>query len=376
MGKDLKGKELGVGISQRKDGLYTARITDNTGKRRQKYFKKLQECRKWIADEDFRLKHSNAYMPGDMTVDAWFEYWRENIIKNNVRPNTIRNYNERYEQNVKKYIGDMILSDVKPMHCQLVLDKMAKKYSQSTINQTRITMSLLFRSAFDNEIISTNPLKGNIKSISKKEQKKIRVLTIEEQKKFLLCSSESCDYNQYAFILQTGLRAGEMIGLKWSDVDFKSKVLRVNRTMERRNSGGEWAVGEPKSKSGKRCVPLTGEAIKILHRQKEQNKKLKVIPMEYLEFIFLNSEGTPSTNSAYDTRLARLCKRNGLEHFSMHTLRHTFATRCIENGMKPKTLQMILGHSKISMTMDLYVHVTEDEKKREMELIESMLKLG
>lgn len=376
MGKDLKGKELGVGISQRKDGLYTARITDNTGKRRQKYFKKLQECRKWIADEEFRLKHSNVCIPGDMTVDSWFEYWIENIIKSNVRPNTIRNYRERYERNIKKYIGEMILSDVKPMHCQLVLDKMVKNYSQSTINQARITMSLLFRSAYDNEIISSNPLKGNVKSVSKKEQKKIRVLTIEEQKKFLLCASESCDYNQYAFILQTGLRTGEMTGLKWSDVDFKNRVLHVNRTMECRKSGGEWTIGEPKSKSGKRCVPLTGESIEILYRQKAQNKNLKVIPMEYSEFIFLNNEGMPVANSAYDTRLARLCKRNGIEHFSMHTFRHTFATRCIENGMKPKTLQMILGHSKISMTMDLYVHVTEDEKKKEMELIEGMLKLG
>lgn len=85
MGKDLKGKELGVGISQRKDGLYTGRFTDGLGKRHQKYFKKLQECRKWIADEQFRAKHSNVYMPSDMTVDAWFQYWVENIIKNNVR---------------------------------------------------------------------------------------------------------------------------------------------------------------------------------------------------------------------------------------------------------------------------------------------------
>lgn len=376
MGKDLKGKELGVGISQRKDGLYTARITDNTGKRIQKYFKKLQECRKWIADEEFRLKHSNIYMPEDMTVDAWFEYWKENIIKNNVRPNTIRNYNERYEHNIKKYIGEMILSDVKPMHCQLVLDKMASNYRQSTIDQARTTMRLLFRSALDNDIITSNPIKKNIKSVSRKEAKKIRVLTVEEHKKFLLCASESCDYNQYAFILQTGLRTGEMTGLKWSDVDFKNKVLRVNRTMECRKSGGEWTIGNPKSKNGKRHIPLTSEAIKILKRQKDKNKKSKVVSMKYSEFIFLNFKGEPTMNSAYDTRLARLCKRNGIEHFSMHTLRHTFATRCIENGMKPKTLQMILGHSKISMTMDLYVHVTEDEKKKEMELIEGMLKFG
>jgi integrase len=376
MGKDLKGKELGVGISQRKDGLYTARITDNTGKRRQKYFKKLQECRKWIADEDFRLKHNNVCMPGDMTVDAWFRYWIEHIKGNNIRPNTIRNYTERYEKNIKKYIGDMVLSDVKPMHCQLVLDKMAKDYRQSTIEQTRITLGVLFRSAVDNDIISNHPLKDNVRSISKKESKKMRVLTIEEQKKFLKCSEKSSNFNQFCFILQTGLRTGEMIGLKWSDLDLKNRLLHVNRTMEYRHSVGEWRVGEPKSKSGKRCIPLTGEAVDILLRQKKKNSKLKVVSLEHSEFVFLNRNGEPTKNSAYDTCLQKLCEKNDIEHFSMHTLRHTFATRCIESGMKPKTLQMILGHANIGITMNLYVHITDDEKKKEMEMIESMLKMG
>lgn len=376
MGKDLKGKELGVGISQRKDGLYTARITDNTGKRRQKYFKKLQECRKWIADEEFRMKHSNSLVPSDMTVDAWFRYWIDHIKGNNIRPNTIRNYTERYEKNIKKYIGDMVLSDVKPMHCQLVLDKMVKDYRQSTIEQTRITLGVLFRSALDNDIILSHPLKDNVRSISKKESKKMRVLTIEEQKKFLKCSEKSSNFNQFSFILQTGLRTGEMIGLKWSDVDLKNRMLHVNRTMEYRHSVGEWRVGEPKSKSGKRCIPLTGEAVDILQKQKKKNSKLKVVSLEYSEFVFLNRNGEPTKNSAYDTCLQKLCEKNEIEHFSMHTLRHTFATRCIESGMKPKTLQMILGHANIGITMNLYVHITDDEKKKEMEMIERMLKMG
>ena len=102
MGKDLKGKELGVGICQRKDGLYTARFTGKDGKRRQKYFKKLQECRKWIADAQFEDGHGDINASGDMTVDAWFEYWITEIKAKTVRWSTLSSYKDRYNKNIKE----------------------------------------------------------------------------------------------------------------------------------------------------------------------------------------------------------------------------------------------------------------------------------
>ena len=91
--------------------------------------------------------------------------------------------------------------------------------------------------------------------------------------------------------------------------------------------------------------------------------------------VFLCKDGKPAKNKAYDSRLYYYCDKAGIKRFSMHVLRHTFATRCIESGMRPKTLQMILGHSDIGITMNLYVHVTDNEKLKEMELVEKMLKL-
>ena len=140
MGKDLKGKELGVGISQRKDGLYTARFTGKDGKRKQKYFKKLQECRKWIADVQFEDEHGNVLRVENPTVDAWFNYWIENIKGQTIRDNTKRNYLERYEKNIKPVIGNMFIKDVKPLHCQNVLLEMSKSYSNSMIDYCRIAM--------------------------------------------------------------------------------------------------------------------------------------------------------------------------------------------------------------------------------------------
>lgn len=376
MGKDLKGKELGVGISQRKDGLYTGRfVSKTTRKSVQKYFVKLKDCKRWIAEARYEDEHGNINASKDMTVSAWFEYWIENIKGNSIKPNTIRNYKERYKYNIKDCIGNMLLSEVKPMHCQHVLNQMQDRYKSSTIYQTRITLFTMFSDAVENEIMIKNPVTKAIKHNIGKEPKKVRALTIEEQKKFLEISKGTSNYNQYAFLLQTGLRTGELVGLKWSDIDFDKKTVYIQRSMEYRYSVGEWRIGEPKSKSGYRNIPLTNEAINILKDQKEKLKALKTINMQFADFIFLSQKGEPKKNSAYDTALFKLCDKAKIDRFSMHVLRHTFATRCIEGGMRPKTLQMILGHSNVGITMNLYVHVTEEEKLKEVEKIEKVLKI-
>ena len=117
------------------------------------------------------------------------------------------------------------------------------------------------------------------------------------------------------------------------------------------------------------------EAIRILKAQKEKNSKIKVIAMEWVDQVFLCRKGEPVKNSTYDTALFKLCDKVGIKRFSMHILRHTFAIRCIEAGMMPKTLQKILGHSNIGITMNLYVHITEDGKHKEIELVAGALKV-
>ena len=113
MGKDLKGKEIGAGIVQQPNGTYFARFVDKFGKRRTKRSKKLQEVKQWLADATYIDQHSDLDQATDMLVDAWFDYWI-GIKKQTVRPNTVRNYSERYERNIKGVIGNKLLTDVKP----------------------------------------------------------------------------------------------------------------------------------------------------------------------------------------------------------------------------------------------------------------------
>jgi len=121
MGKDLKGKECGPGICQRKDKKYAARFLNQRGIRKEKHFKTLPEARNWLAEAKYEDMHGLASAGSDMTVDEWFNYWMENLICD-LAPNTKRNYRERYEHNIQPVIGRMKLADVKPMHCKIVLN--------------------------------------------------------------------------------------------------------------------------------------------------------------------------------------------------------------------------------------------------------------
>lgn len=376
MGKDLRGKELGEGIYQQPNGTYCARFVDKFGKRKSKRSKKLQEVRQWIADATYIDEHSDIEQATNMLVDVWFDYWID-IKKKTVRPNTVRNYSERYYQNIQKVIGKKLLSEVKPIHCQKIFTNMAEEgYRTSTIYQTRISLFNMFEFAKENDVIINNPCKKSVKSDMGKPSEKKEALSIEVQKRFLEYAEGQSYESQFRFVLQTGLRTGELVGLKWEDIDFENKTLKVQRSMEYRYSVGVWRVGEPKSKSGYRTIPLTDEAIRILKEQKEKNKKIKVISKEWAEQVFLCRKGEPIKNSTYDTALFKICDKAEIKRFSMHVLRHTFATRCIEGGMMPKTLQKILGHSNIGITMNLYVHITEEEKQREIDLVACALNVG
>ena len=376
MGRNLKGKELGEGIYQQANGTYCARFIDRFGKRKSKRSKKLQEVRQWLADATYINEHSDIEQATNMMVDAWFEYWID-VKKKTVRPNTVRNYTERYNKNIQKIIGRKILTEVNPIHCQKIFTDMAEEgYKTSTIYQTRIALFNMLEFAKENEVILSNPCKKSVKSDMGKPSQKKEALTIDIQKKFIEYAKGQSYENQFRFILQTGLRTGELVGLKWEDIDFSKKAIRIQRSMEYRYSVGEWRIGEPKSKAGYRTIPLTDETIRILTEQKEKNKNIKKIQEEWYEFIFLSRKGEPVKNSAYDTALFKICDKAKINRFSMHVLRHTFATRCIEGGMMPKTLQKILGHSNIGITMNLYVHITEDEKQKEIDKVSCVLNVG
>lgn len=399
MAKNKNGKELGKGISQRKDGRYSARFVTQGGKRVEKYFHSLHEARNWLlqakaqevvnADSvslpEDAVEEAEAPLSPATTVDDWFDFCQTTLWAD-LAPNTRRNRQERYDFNIKPLIGHLSLENVKPLHCISILNGMEKPYNKqgkvyagSTIRQTYIVLGIMFRAAVDNGFLLRHPMDGISFKKPVRAVDDIRFLSVEEQKRFLAAADASHNSRQYRLLLETGLRTGELVGLTFGDIDFVNRTLTVNRSLEYRHSAGEWRAGPPKSMAGYRTIHLTQTAMDILTQLKEEQPYRKEAPeleqilpykdkrannIRYLhmkDLVFINFRtGMPTKNSAYDTHLYKLCEKAGIRPFCMHALRHTFATRCIEYGIRPKVLQQILGHSSLKTTMDRYVHNTED----------------
>ena len=361
LGKDLKGKDLGKGLTQRKsDKRYVANYSRRDGTRAMRTFVELKDARQWLNDTRHDDAHGAVIVSEGMTVNEWYEQWQEQRGKI-VRPNTIRNYRERYQSDIKPVIGRMRMMDVKPIHCQKVLNDMATSgYSEGTIKQTLLTMVTMFYAAYENDVIRKSPVtKSGVKMPPATERKPIDFFTIEEEKRFIEVAKDYSYYEQFRLILETGLRTGELIGLEWKQVDLEKRVLRVEKTLEFRYDTQKWRWGPPKTRHGIREVPLTKTAYDILKDIRDRGGYAKDnTPDEFRDLVFLNRTGYPTKNSTYDAALQKRCEQAGVKRLSMHDLRHTMATRFCENSTNYKFLSRMLGHSSIKITVDTYVHQT------------------
>ena len=339
-----------MGITVKPNGKYLARVRVGGGKRESKVFDSKRDALNWIESR----KNGDTVI-FDMSVDKWFNYWIENLMSD-IRINTKLSYKSKYNTWIGPIIGRCNVRDVKPFHCMEVLNNMkAKDLKPGSIDQTRIVMHEMFSYAVENGLISTNPVTKSVKVSSKIVKfQDTRCLTLQEQEEFLKEAKGRRHYEAFAFILQTGLRYGELTGLQWSDVDIEHRVMHIQRSACYIEDHGEFVIGPPKTSNGYRDIYLTDEAIRIL----EGLSKTSI-------YVFARN-GKPVKRANYNMQLKRIAEKLQIEPFSIHKLRHTFATRCIESGMKPKTLQKILGHSDITVTLNYYVHISDNEMMLEM----------
>ncbi len=274
----------------------------------EKYFDTLHQARDWLDIAKYEYSHNRVLAPfymvaddivqndarlpafSEMTVNEWYDFWMKNIIPD-LAWNTRRNYRERYEFNVKPVIGDLKITEVRPLHCKKVLLDMEEDYAGSTIRQTYIQMGTMFKAALINGVISKHPMDGVKTTKAVRSKSDINYLTIREKGKFIEIAKRSRNYDQYVLLLETGIRPSELIGLTWDDIDYDNRTLSVNKHLEYRYSRKTWEVGSPKTLAGYRVIPLTECAYGILRKLYNALKNRYESP-DLDQLLFLRIEET------------------------------------------------------------------------------------
>lgn len=389
MGKDLKGKELGEGITQRRNETYHARFVDRFGKRQSFYSKDKREVKELLNKALYEDKMCINVVDTNITLDAWYQQWLEIHKYKVIRENTKRQYVQIYKKHIKPTLGKTKLRDITQLQVKGLLKKLDKKgYQFETQNKVRILLLDMFNKAMIDHYALENPAKG-IRLI-RDEKKDVRVLSPEEQTEFFDCCRGTFYDNLFTVAISTGLRPGELCALRWEDIDFKKKEISVTRTLLYQKFEGDtkktFHIDPPKTKSSVRKIPINKQCETALKKQKMQYNvimsKASAKPIEgYENLLFTTKFGTPINAQIFCDAIKvivnqiNLC-RDELEQFELfsgHCFRHSFATRCFEAGIQPKTVQMYLGHASLKMTMDLYTHVLDDHKQEEMVKLENAL---
>ena len=369
MAVDKNGKPLPPGIRQRANGKYEGRVKVDY-QSYSVYGDTITEVKKKMTELRYKLEHGAFVASSKITVEEWFKTWMEQYKENQVKVGTVIIYNNCFNRYIKDILGKKKLADIRGEHIQKLYNDMNKNdLSLPTIKLVSATLNGCFKQAMKNGLIERNPVPLAVLSKSKPRGQR-RVLTKEEQNIFMEYAKDSYLYNLFALAIRTGLRGGELRGLKLFDVDKAAGLLHIQRTLKY-VSGKGFFEDTPKTATSRRDIPLTKDMIAILDRQKQPYGE-KVLSMD--GYIFHLPDGTPISEKRLQNEIDKTVKRfntDGIEfeRFTPHCFRHTFATRAIENGMKPQTLKTILGHSTLSMTMDLYSHVLPTTKAEEMELI-------
>lgn len=375
-------------IHKRKDGYYYVRLPlgkDDNGKHQYDviYDKKKSDLEEKMKDyEKNKGINGRALEKAPLTLTQWTYRHLFTTVLGSVAPSTFHGYVGLYESHIKtSKLGDRDIKDIKPIDLQEFFNNGVVshgKYSTnnplaySSLKKLRFLVNSVFKSAMINNIISFNPMQHV--EISKNKQDGIErpALTIAEQKAYI----KALDGEVYGFLyivaLFTGMRLGELIGLKWDYVDLKRNRIAVVETIKRSrvykadgNYKKESVTKSPKSAKSKREIPINKSLVPTFEDHKAKSTS---------NYVFSTSNNTPLSAENVAKYHKRICVKAQINPVPFHSLRHTYATRLVEVGENFKTLQELLGHSDISTTMNIYAHVLEESKNSAADKLESIFK--
>lgn len=372
----------GENIHKRKDGRWEARYIK--GRKEDKkaiygyiYAKTYKEVKvklhKTLIDQN--KKKNIKKITFNEIAEEWFNY-----KKNFIKQSTYNKYFNTYINYIKEKLGFYYIEQISEKLVQNYILELSKNRNYRTneplsISTLKIVIYIIKSAtnfAYKQEYIKLIQLEIEL---PQQEKKPIKILQKKEQKilENYLITKQDCYSLSILICLYTGMRIGELCALKWNDVDFNNHIITVQQTIQRiQNKENkhipktQLLITKPKTKNSIRRIPITSSLYKIMKNYYIQNNE------QPSYFVFRNKKNDPIDPRKIQEYFKQTIKRLNLTLITFHSLRHTFATRCIELGMDIKTLSEILGHSNVSTTMSIYVHSTESHKKKQMELLSNL----
>ncbi|MGN0606967.1 MAG: tyrosine-type recombinase/integrase [Oscillospiraceae bacterium] len=316
-------------------------------------------------------------LSADMTLKEWLEYWFEVYTKRTVKQSTAVSYHGYINGHIVPHIGSYKLSELNTDIFQRFFNAQSDNgslkgggLSPKTLSNISRMIHKSMQKALELELIKKNYVE--FIELPKQEAPEMRVLTVYEQKLLMIELSHSKEKLAFGVYLSLalGIRLGEVLGLRWSDIDTKNGIVHIRRTVNRlptldSSAKTELVVGTPKSKKSVRDIPINDELCKEIISYNAKTNHLVYND----NYLLRSSIGGPAEPKTLQDTFKCILKDAGIADANFHSLRHTFATRAIEKGVDVKTLSVLLGHSSVNFTLDRYAHVLDRQKRETMDLL-------
>ena len=394
--RDNKGRVLQMGESQQDDGRFVYRYTNPLGQRktvyswrltasdttpsRRRYEKSLREKIKDI-EKQLRLE---VYCE-DLTVCELVDKYL--MTKIGVKHNTRTGY--KYVQNIlaKEPFGQRKIRTVKTSDAKLFLIKLQQEdgKSCSSIHTIRGVLRPAFQMAVDDDILVKNPFGFQLAGVVVNDSVTREAISREQMRKFLKFVHDDvvyCKYYEVVYILfNTGMRISEFCGLTLKDIDLENKTVNIDHQLQR-TCDMRYIIEETKTEAGKRKIPITEDVAMMFQAIIEDREppKLEKVIDGHTGFLFYDDDGNPLVAMHWQHRFNRMVGRYNdiyrvqMPNITPHVCRHTYCSNMAKSGMNPKTLQYLMGHSDISVTMNVYTHISFDDAEEELKRMEEFRK--
>ncbi|MBM6885929.1 tyrosine-type recombinase/integrase [Pseudoflavonifractor phocaeensis] len=301
----------------------------------------------------------------------WIHTWIEKYKAPHLAPSTLTSYRNNFRVHIRPYVGEIALKDLTTYHIQKMLDN--GNFRFSLFIKVRNVIHGALEQAVELGMIPKNPCKGV--AYPKDDRKDVWALTKEEQQRLIAALDGEYYRTMLLTYLYTGMRAGEGIPLQWKDIDLNKRTIRVNKKAilhhdYATHSGKQEIQDFCKTESSKRTIVITAGLVAILAEHKEEMKKrAAALGLEWSEdsLVFWNTRNKIVQYGNLKESLNKIYRKVGIENATMHTLRHTYATRCFEAGVDIKAISEQLGHANVKTTYNIYVHLLEDTKVKEID---------